>query len=199
MLRILLCLFLLAFCTTAWSQDDPYNAYLNEGKRTKSTRTGSGRPVGNFADRYMQDAGASFNSFTDQGFRSVLPGFQYIGRYNVYEKNDVLGMAISAHPSIGLQMDNFFGSFFMLNVPVMLEGTVGRGSTRYNQQWVGLSLGVGPEFNLVNGFNQFGLSSAATFRFNLGGRYYFIRYSTSIVRPTEGVYITALSFGNSFF
>lgn len=199
MTRILLCVFLLAFCTTAWSQDDPYNAYLNDGNRTKSARENKNRSLGRFADRYMQDIGASFNSFNDQGGSFLLPGIQYIGRYNLYEKNDVFGLALSSHPSLGFQADAFFGTYFMLNTPVLVEGTVGRGSSQFNQQWVGLSLGVGPEFNLLNRFNQFGVSGAATFRFNLAGRPYFIRYSASLVRPTEGVYISSISFGNSLF
>ena len=197
--RILLCISLLAFCTTAWSQDDPYDTYLNEGQRTKARQKDQQRSLGRFADRYMQDIGASFNSFNDQGGSFLLPGIQYIGRYNLYEKKDALGLAVSSHPSLGFQADAFFGSFFMFNMPVLLEGTVGRGSSQYNEQWVGLSLGVGPEFNLLNRFNQFGVSGAATFRFNLAGRPYFIRYSTSLARPTEGVYISSISFGNSLF
>ncbi|MBA4302963.1 MAG: hypothetical protein C0424_01925 [Sphingobacteriaceae bacterium] len=199
MFRILFCLILLLGATAAKAQDDPYNSYLNEGRRSKPSSKNSRQSLGGFADRYMQDIGASFNAFNEQGGSFLLPGIQYIGRYNLYEKNDILGLALSTHPSLGFQADPFFGTFFMLNMPVLIEGTVGKGSNLFNQQWVGLSLGVGPEFNLLNRFNQFGLSGAATFRFTLAQRAYFIRYSASLSRPTEGVYISSISFGNSLF
>ncbi len=199
MFRFLFCLFLMVVSTTTWAQDDPYNSYLNQGGRERSARQRPNQPGQSFADRYFQDIGASFNGFSEQGGSLLLPGIQYIGRYHLSEKNDRLSLAVSSHPSLGFQADPWFGTFFMLNVPLLLEGTVGRGSSMYNEQWVGLSLGVGPEFNLLNRFNQFGTSAAATFRFKLGGRGYFIRYSASITRPTEGVYISSVSFGNSLF
>lgn len=199
MIRFLLCIFLWGWSTNVWSQDDPYNTYLNEGQRAKNPRSKAKSQRGSFGDYYLQDIGASFNQFNNMGGSLLLPGIQYIGRYNFYEKNDFQSLSLSSHPSLGFQADAFFGSFFMLNLPVFLEGTLGRGSSKFNDQWVGLSLAVGPEFNLLNRFNQFGLSGAATFRFKIAGRPYFIRYSTSISRPTEGVYISSISLGNSLF
>lgn len=199
MIRLLFCILFVASWGTAWSQDDPYNSYLNEGRRTRAIRESNNASLGGFADRYLQEIGASFNRFDEPRGALLLPGIQYIGRYNLLAKEDRMSLAVSSHPSIGFQVDPWFGSFFMFNMPLLLEGTVGRGSSLFNEQWVGLSLAAGPEFNLLNRFNQFGLTGAATFRFKLAGRGYFIRYSASLTRPTEGVYISSISFGNSLF
>lgn len=198
MLRnILFCSFLL-LVGLAQAQTDAYDQYLNQSKSEKSRKkSNKSGPV--FADRYLQELGASFNFFSDPTGQIALPGIQYIGRYNLREADDKRSLSVSTHPSLGFQVDPFFGTFFMLNTPIMLEGTLGRGSTLFNEQAVGISLGVGPEFNLLNRFNQFGVSAAATLRFRLGGRGYFIRYSTSVIEPSQQVYISALSFGNSLF
>lgn len=198
MLRNFLFCLLLFSVGLVQAQTDAYDQYLNQNKSEKGRqqRAKSG-PA--FADRYLQEVGASFNFFADPTGIISLPGIQYIGRYNLREVDDKRALSVSAHPSLGFQVDPFFGTFFMLNTPIMLEGTLGRGSTLFNEQAVGISLGVGPEFNLLNRFNQFGVSAAATFRFRLGGRGYFIRYSTSVIEPSKQVYITALSFGNSLF
>ncbi len=198
MSRITILFLLLLSTLLANAQTDAYDEYLNQ--RPQSRRSEKPRRNGQaFADRYLNELGASFNFFTETGGQTVLPGIQYIGRYNLREIEDKRSLSVSAHPSLGFQADPFFGTFFMLNLPVMLEATIGRGSTLFNENAVGFSLGIGPEFNLLNRFNQFGLSGAATFRFQLGGRSYFIRYGTSIAAPSKGVFISSVSFGNSLF
>lgn len=198
MLRILFLFLLLLSCWQVNGQVDPYDQYLNQRPEQRPRRENTrNRPA--FADLYLQEIGASFNFFTETGGQTILPGIQYIGRYNLREIDDKRALSISGHPSLGFQADPFFGTFFMLNFPVMIESTFGRGSTQFNENAVGLSLGLGPEFNLLNRFNQFGISAAATFRFQLGGRSYFIRYGTSVAPPTKNVFISSVSFGNSLF
>lgn len=184
--------------SSALAQVDPYDAYLGKPPRNNDGRT-STRNKGDFRDRYMAEVGASFYILQDGLAQILLPGVNYNGRYVLFEQGDRFSGTLGSHGSIGFQVDPVFGSYFMLNLPLFFEANIGMGSQRLNESPVGFSFGVGPEFNLINRFNQFAAAFTASFRFQIRGRGYYIKYGESVGMPTGNVPFRTFAFGNTLF
>jgi hypothetical protein len=191
-------LMLLGGLGTALAQVDPYEAYLGKPARNGDSRAVS-RQKGDFRDRYMAEVGASFYILQDGLAQILLPGINYNGRYVLFEQGERLSGTLGSQASIGFQVDPVFGSYFMLNVPLFFEFNFGLGSQRLNESPVGFSIGAGPEFNLINKFNQFAAAYTASFRFRLRGRGYYLKYGESVGMPTGNVPFRTFAFGNLLF
>ncbi|MFN3529518.1 MAG: hypothetical protein ACK417_06315 [Bacteroidia bacterium] len=190
----------------AMAQDDAYDAYLNKGKKPKKEhqRTDKMRSTADLRSRLMSEAGASFHLFDAGLGRFMLPGVQFIARADMFGNGDGLSGTLGVFPMLGFQVDPWFGNFFMFNLPLMFEMNAGLGSYNYNESWIGVSLGLGPEYNFIRtngdfGANQLGLSGSFSLRFALAGRRYYIRVSESLLVPQNGLPFFSVSFGNSFF
>lgn len=204
----LFCVFFGLHLGLVLAQVDPYDAYLNQKKQPDGSTKPSRKLDGaDFRDRFLQDVGANFYTFEDQTSRLFLPGIHYIGRYVWKEHSEKLSTTVGTHPSLGLQFGNF-ASYFMFNVPVLLEVNLGKGSSRYNESGIGLSLGAGPEYSLTRSWGSFALPlrinqvtgvAAATLRFRLQHRDYYLRYSESFFTPVGALHIRSFAFGNSLF
>lgn len=195
------------------AQEDAYDAYLNKKGKQEGGEAGNKAKPANWRQQYMQEMGASFYvfDFSKRYFfagapaSATLMGLDYVGRFIVYEQNDNLSASVGTRSSLGLEFNSIWGSFFMLNLPVLIEANIGRGSSLYNTSKVGLFAGLGPEFNLLTSSNPFlrttqvGAVFAVGLRFQLFGNPYYLRYGQSIGPPSGSVPITTLSIGNSFF
>lgn len=199
----------------ALAQDDAYDEYLNGRKTSKkpnrTTSTAASSKAFNYRERYMQDAGASFYWFDANTIFSpaviALPGINYIGRLVLNENPDRYSLSLGTHPSLGIQFGNF-ASYFLLTVPVMLEGNLGMGSSIYNAARIGAFVGVGPEYSLARSWGEFAIPfradqvaavGSAGIRFQMRGRGYYLRYSEALWTPVRGQYFRTVAFGNSLF
>lgn len=213
--KLLFFAFLLGSSQLVLAQEDAYDAYLNKkGKQEEGVEGGKTRPAtAQWRQQYMQEMGASFYvfDFTQRYFfqgapaSATLMGIDYVGRFIVYEQNDNLSASVGTRSSLGLEFNSLWGSFFMLNLPILIEANLGRGSSLYNTSKVGLFAGLGPEFNLLTSSNPFlrttqvGAVYSVGLRFQLFGNPYYLRYGRSIGNPSGTVPIATISFGNSFF
>jgi hypothetical protein len=90
----------------------------------------------------------------------------------------------------------------MLQLPLLTEVNLGRGSTLQNPRNLGVSAGLGPELTTLSGLNitQVNLTYSLALRFRLAGRPVYLRYGSSIGTIGRGDYqVYSLSLGNSFF
>jgi hypothetical protein len=90
----------------------------------------------------------------------------------------------------------------MLQLPILTEVNLGRGSTRQNPRNLGISAGFGPEITAITGLNaaQVNLSYSLAVRFRLAGRPVFLRYGSSVATLGRGDYqVYSVTLGNSFF
>jgi hypothetical protein len=211
-------LFAVIFClglSPALAQDDAYEAYLNGRKtsknRNKTSSIAAGNKTFNYKERYLQDAGASFYWFDVNTFfgpaNIALPGVNYIGRLVLNKNPDRYSLSIGTHPTLGIQFGNF-ASYFLLTVPVMLEGNIGMGSSIYNEARIGAFVGLGPEYSLARSWGEFAIPfrtdqvapvGSVGIRFRIRGRGYYLRYSEALWAPVQGQYFRTVAFGNSLF
>lgn len=210
--KLLLLAILLSSSSLLLAQEDAYDEYLNK-KDTKEGSSPSKPKKADWRQHYMHEMGASFYvyDFTNRYFfpgapsSATLMGIDYAGRFVVYEKTDNLSASVGTRSSLGLEFNSLWGSFFMLNLPVLVEGNLGRGSSLYNESKIGIFAGIGPEFNLLTSSNallrttQVGAVYSLGLRFQLFGNAYYLRYGQSIGTPSGSVAIRTLSIGNSFF
>jgi len=206
----LFALFLCFGLSPALAQENAYDEYLNGKKRSAKTSKNDKKPS-NYRERYLQDAGVSFYWFdVNSVFGPVtiaMPGINYIGRLVLNQNPDKYSLSVGTHPSLGLQFGNL-GSFFMLTIPVMLEGTIGLGSSLFNEAPIGAFIGFGPEYNIVRSWGELALPvridqlaavASAGIRFRIRDRGYYLRYSEAFWAPVQGQYFRTVSFGNSLF
>lgn len=212
-------LFAVIFCfglLPALAQEDAYDEYLNgrkgsakKPKRTNTTNTG--KKAFDYRERYLQDAGASFYWFdvnTIFGPANIaLPGIHYIGRLVLNDNPDRYSLSIGTQPSLGLQFGNF-ASYFLLAVPVTLEGNIGMGSSLYSEARFGAFAGLGPEFNLARSWGEFAIPfridqvaavGSVGIRFRIRERGYYLRYSEAFWAPVQGQYFRSIAFGNALY
>jgi hypothetical protein len=212
MIRII-SLFVLFFglvVAPALAQEDAYNEYLY-GKKRSSKAPKKDQKSFDYRDRYLSEFGASFYWFdiaTIYGPATInMPGINYVGRLVLNENPDKYSLSIGTHPSLGLQFGNF-ASYFMLSVPVLLEGNIGMGSSRYNEAPIGAFVGIGPEYNLARSWGEFAWPvridqiaavASAGIRFRIRGRGYYLRYGEAFWAPVQGQYFRTVAFGNALF
>ncbi|MDP2187525.1 MAG: hypothetical protein Q8J69_02470 [Sphingobacteriaceae bacterium] len=201
------------FClglSPALAQVDAYDEYLNGKKRGQKSPSGDKKAF-NYRERYLAELGASFYWFdvnTIYGPATItMPGVNYVARLVLNQYPDKYSLSIGTHPSLGLQFGNF-ASYFMLSVPVMLEGTIGMGSSIYNESRIGAFVGLGPEYNIARSWGDFALPvridqvaavAAVGLRFRIRERGYYLRYSEAFWAPVQGQYFRTIAFGNSLF
>jgi hypothetical protein len=147
----------------------------------------------------------------------MLQGFNYVPRYALWTREDILSLTAGTNLGLALQLSNL-GSVFMINVPLNFELNLGRGSMTNNDDPVGIYAGLGVEYNFVNdllpkaymdvsgnvietvnNLNQWGLQWTAGFRAKVAGRPYVLRISRTLGVPSQKVVLTHLGFGVSLF
>jgi len=183
------------------AQVDPYGVYLG-----KSDSLGQPpRARGQFRENAMQELGSSFYFlYPDDGAALnlfSLPGICYSLRYPWHMRGDDLSITTGTYGTIGLNLSSL-GSYFMLQLPILTEVNLGRGSTRQNPRNLGISAGFGPEITAITGVNaaQVNLSYSLAVRFRLAGRPVFLRYGSSVATLGRGDYqVYSVTLGNSFF
>jgi hypothetical protein len=146
-----------------------------------------------------------------------LQGFNYVPRYVLWTKGDLLSMTAGSNLGLAIQFSNL-GSIFMINVPLSFELNLGRGSMSENDDPVGVYAGLGVEYNFVNdllpkayydpdgnivetvnNLNQWGLQWTAGIRARVAGRPFVLRISRTLGVPSQKVTLTHLGFGVSLF
>jgi hypothetical protein len=213
MIRIFL-LFAVVFffgLSPALAQEDAYDEYLSKKKgSTKAAK--SNNKAFDYRERYMDEAGASLYWFevnsTAFGPAIIgLPGINYIGRLALNANPDRYSLTLGTQPSLGLQIGNF-ASYFMLSIPVVLEGNIGLGSSIYSESKFGAFAGIGPEFTLARSWGDFaypfrtdqlGAVVSAGLRFGIRQRSYYLRYSEAFWAPVQGQYFRSIAFGNALY
>jgi len=148
----------------------------------------------------------------------VLQGFNYSPRYAFWAPNELMSVSAGSNLGLALQWSNL-GSLFMVNVPMLLELNLGRGSLADRDDAVGFFGGFGLEYNFINNFwvkrdldnsgniireyysnlNQWGLLYSAGARVLLGGRPYALRFSQSLGVPSQNVRVTQVGLGTSLY
>jgi len=183
------------------AQVDPYGAYLGKGEKTD----GSKNQNGTFKDQFMQELGSAVYFMIPQGagalYEISLPGICYSLRYPWHVRGDDFSVSTGTYGTVGLNISNL-GSYFMLQLPLLTEVNLGRGSTLQNPRNLGVSAGLGPELTTLSGLNitQVNLTYSLALRFRLAGRPVYLRYGSSIGTIGRGDYqVYSLSLGNSFF
>ena len=147
----------------------------------------------------------------------LLQGFNYVPRYALWTKEDLLSLTVGSNLGLALQLSNM-GSVFMINAPLNLELNLGRGSIANNDDPVGVYAGLGVEYNFVNdllpkayedangnivetlnNLSQWGLQWTAGIRLRVAGRPLVLRISRTLGTPSQKVPLTHLGFGVSMF
>lgn len=147
----------------------------------------------------------------------MLQGFNYVPRYALWTKGDILSLTAGTNLGLALQISNF-GSVFMINLPLSFELNLGRGSMANNDDPVGVYAGLGVEYNFVNdllprayldasdnlvetvnNLSQWGLQWTAGLRAKIAGRPYVLRISRTLGVPSQKVVLTHLGLGVSMF
>jgi hypothetical protein len=147
----------------------------------------------------------------------LLQGFNYVPRYALWTKGDLLSLTAGSNLGLAIQLSNL-GSVFMINAPLSLELNLGRGSMADNDDPVGVYAGLGVEYNFVNdllpkayfdandnliekvnNLSQWGLQWTAGIRVRVAGRPYVLRISRTLGTPSQKVILNHLGFGISMF
>ncbi len=88
-----------------------------------------------------------FSQATDSPYNSTVPisggsyaNFYFGAYYALFHKNDIVSLGIDAGIQPWLSFQDWS---YQIQVPAYLVGRIGAGSTTYNQQKIGLGLGVG--------------------------------------------------------
>ena len=183
------------------AQVDPYGVYLGKGEKTDDSKNQNGK----FKDQLMQELGSAVYFMIPQGagalYEISLPGICYSLRYPWHVQGDDFSISTGTYGTVGLNISNL-GSYFMLQLPLLTEVNLGRGSTLQNPRNLGVSAGLGPELTTLSGLNitQVNLTYSLALRFRLAGRPVYLRYGSSIGTIGRGDYqVYSLSLGNSFF
>ena len=198
----LLCLLIsLSTLSPTAAQVDPYGVYLGKGEKTDYSKNQNGK----FKDQLMQELGSAVYFMIPQGagalYEISLPGICYSLRYPWHVRGDDFSVSTGTYGTVGLNISNL-GSYFMLQLPLLTEVNLGRGSTLQNPRNLGVSAGLGPELTTLSGLNitQVNLTYSFALRFRLAGRPVYLRYGSSIGSIGRGDYqVYSLSLGNSFF
>lgn len=200
-------------------------------KGNRKTRSSSGRSEGghSWADRhpeFMQEFTTGIYSYQipfdqtnlfDMPPQILLQGFNYVPRYALWTKGDLLSVTAGTNLGLALQFSNL-GSIFMINSPLSFELNLGRGSMADNDDPVGVYAGLGVEYNFVNdllprayidtnsqrietvdNLSQWGLQWTGGIRARVAGRPYVLRISRTLGVPSQKVTLTHLGFGVSMF
>lgn len=105
-----------------------------------------------------------------QDFQTSYYTFGLGTYYAAVHKNDVLSAGLDAGVNIGLSFPRTATgtrATIFTQVPLLVMGRVGAGSTKYNEQGLGFAAGIGGTFTYFNSFNN-----------------QSIKYSTSFVNPS---------------
>lgn len=80
----------------------------------------------------------------------LLPYYNLLiaGYYPIAHKNDIISAGVDAGVQIGLNFQS--GVSYQLQVPLFAVGRIGAGATNYNEQKIGLGLGIGGQFSFLN-------------------------------------------------
>lgn len=194
-------LLVLSNITPSAAQVDPYGVYLGKGENTDRSTS----KIGDFKDQLMQELGSAVYFMIPEGagtlYEISLPGICYSLRYPWHVRGDDFSISTGTYGTVGLNISNL-GSYFMLQLPMLTEVNLGRGSTRGNPRNLGVSAGLGPELTTLTGLNitQVNLSCSLALRFRLAGRPLYLRYGSSIGTIGRGDYqVYSMTIGNSLF
>ena len=86
------------------------------------------------------------------------PGFYSIGvgtYYAIGHKNDVVSYGLDLNLHAGMNISEIRKIDFVIQTPIFLMGRVGAGSTSYNQQRMGLGVGVGATYSFFSYSDRF--------------------------------------------
>lgn len=80
----------------------------------------------------------------------IIPYYNLLiaGYYPLAHKNDIISAGVDAGVQIGLNFQS--GVSYQLQVPLFAMGRIGAGATNYNEQKLGLGLGIGGQFSFLN-------------------------------------------------
>ena len=198
----LLCLLIsLSTLSPTAAQVDPYGVYLGKGEKTDGSKNQNGK----FKEQLMQELGSAVYFMIPEGagtlYEISLPSICYSLRYPWHVRGDDFSISTGTYGTVGLNISNL-GSYFMLQLPMLTEVNLGRGSTRGNPRNLGVSAGLGPELTTLTGLNitQVNLSYSLALRFRLAGRPLYLRYGSSIGTIGRGDYqVYSMTIGNSLF
>jgi len=225
-----LCLGLYPFME-ARSQGTDIERYAGSGKgsraRTRSQAQAGGPTWAERNPEFMQELTTGIYRYLLQDptlsrygipTQYLLQGFNYIPRYALKSWGDRTSLTVGSNAGLVLQFSNL-GSIFMVNLPLLVELNVGRGSRADNEDPVGLYAGLGVEYNFVNdlipkliydtngvpvdvGFgnlNQVALLWTAGIRARVAGRPYVLRFAQTVGVPSQQVRVFHIGFGVSMF
>ena len=223
-IKMMVGLLLLVAPVEAWAQGGAIDRYAAGSKRNpRAGRSASSARMERPArPEFMQELTTGLYWYqptaTSLGPGLVLQGFNYSPRYAFWSPNDLMSVSAGSNLGLALQWSNF-GSLFMVNVPLLVELNLGRGSLADRDDAVGFFGGLGLEYNFINNFwlnrevdsfgniireyqsnlNQWGLMYSAGARVLLGGRPYVLRFSQSLGVPSQNVRVTHLGLGTSLY
>jgi hypothetical protein len=156
-IKMMVGLLLLVAPVEAWAQGGAIDRYAAGSKRNpragrSATSTRMERPA---RPEFMQELTTGLYWYqptaTSLGPGLVLQGFNYSPRYAFWSPNDLMSVSAGSNLGLALQWSNF-GSLFMVNVPLLVELNLGRGSLADRDDAVGFFGGLGLEYNFINNF-----------------------------------------------
>jgi hypothetical protein len=158
------------------------------------------------SDKINFHAGFSYEFVTlkvkDNVSDALYPGYAGITaglHYQLMQSNDVFALTVNPNATFAFTYSSYYGMNLIAQVPVYLMVRAGANATRYNEQKLGVGLGVGGVFNYIRQgvlttrgseildlpFVQPNVMTEATFSNN--GRIYTLRVHWNMVATEEKI------------